>query len=727
MPPVKPQFDYLSRRRHILLDMHIPDWHPRFLSQFDPQHMIEMYKRGNADAVMVYCNSHAGECFYPTKVGRMHQGLKGRDVIQETILGLHANDIAVCGYYSSIFNNWAYREHPEWRIQGAGLTTLFPDENSRYGICCPNNPDYHAFQKAQVAELASNYPFDAFFFDMVFWTDVCLCEHCQRRLVAEDGIQIPESVDWRSPKWCTFQAARERWLGSQFGELVQVVKTYRDIPVFSNASTYTHSWLEGVTDHVLRHNDLVGGDFGFDTDGKLAYINLFAQKSRSVAQYMNAFSGYIGGSSAMKSLQHQIDNVLLAAMFGAQFMAIDAIEPEGTVNPAFYDCLSEVFTLAQPHSNDAGGRLVADVAVYFSESSRISLEDNGISLKRNYHTPAEHLPHIAALRGAMRALVAAHIPAHVITMSDLDHLADYRVIILPNVLRVNDAEVNALRNYVAQGGHLYASGYTSLFHTDRGDHDDFQLADVFGCHFSAEEPLTVAYAKPQVKELEHAIAPRQYACHGFGSSLIRHHMPSIDLLRFETTPATEVLATLTRPYGDGGGTRDDENWASIHASPPWEDTDQPLIVRHQFGNGQVIYSGADFEADGQIGGEHTEHVAYIADEGPRNLFLSLIYMLLESSPTLTVKTDENVVVNIIHNEEKQLLQCNILNMTRPFIQRKDSLVSISLQMPENCLVRNVRLTSGEQLACHVNENLICQFDVEISKQLLGVVIEYQRL
>src|SRR5437762_1011930 len=106
MPAVRPDFDYLACQRHILLDMHIPDWDEGFLAQFDPVEMADLYQRAGADAVMLYANSHVGMCYWPTRVGHMHNGIAGRDIFGETVGLLHQRDIAVCCYYSSHFNNW---------------------------------------------------------------------------------------------------------------------------------------------------------------------------------------------------------------------------------------------------------------------------------------------------------------------------------------------------------------------------------------------------------------------------------------------------------------------------------------------------------------------------------------------------------------------------------------------------------------------------------------------
>src|SRR5207302_872978 len=96
-------------------------------------------------------------------------------------------------------------------------------------------------------------------------------------------------------------------------------------------------------------------------------------------------------------------------------------------------------------------------------------------------------PHFHAVRGACKKLQEAHVPFGVVTRRQLDKLERYRVVVLPNVLRLDDDELEALRAYVAAGGTLYASRYTSLTETRGVRRDDFGLADVFGCSFAADD------------------------------------------------------------------------------------------------------------------------------------------------------------------------------------------------------------------------------------------------
>ncbi len=84
------QIDYLKRCRRLLVDMHIPDWDPRLLSLYDPRVAVDFWQRAGIDGAMFYCQSHVGLSYWPTRVGRIHANLKGRDLVGERVELLHA-------------------------------------------------------------------------------------------------------------------------------------------------------------------------------------------------------------------------------------------------------------------------------------------------------------------------------------------------------------------------------------------------------------------------------------------------------------------------------------------------------------------------------------------------------------------------------------------------------------------------------------------------------------
>ena len=84
---------YRRAYRRAVIDMHIPDWDPKFLSQFDPTEYAKMLVRSKSQSIVCYCQSHVGLFNFPTKIGKEHAAFKGRNMLQEMIDRCHAEGI----------------------------------------------------------------------------------------------------------------------------------------------------------------------------------------------------------------------------------------------------------------------------------------------------------------------------------------------------------------------------------------------------------------------------------------------------------------------------------------------------------------------------------------------------------------------------------------------------------------------------------------------------------
>ncbi|MEI6876083.1 MAG: hypothetical protein WCL50_13245, partial [Spirochaetota bacterium] len=257
----------------------------------------------------------------------------------------------------------------------------------------------------------------------------------------------------------------------------------------------------------------------------------------------------------------------------------------------------------------------------------------------------------------------AHLPFGVITRKALHRLGDFRLVILPNLLRMDEEEMIALRSWVMEGGRLYASASTSLTLTGGRRLPNFGLADLFGCDAdpkgfegsgtdaagSLKGPL--AYIEPKDAGLREAILPQAYLSQG----LRMNSSPSlVSLLPIRGDPegsTTDVLATLRLPYGfPEPGRVGDENWASIHSSPPWTDSGLPVVVENRVGKGRVIFSAADIEA-----------VDHWAHEG---FFLSLAKRLLEGGVSFGTDAHPAVWMSVFHQRDARRYVLCFLNYQR---------------------------------------------------------------
>ncbi|MFW6155642.1 MAG: beta-galactosidase trimerization domain-containing protein [Planctomycetota bacterium] len=633
---------YQRGYRRMLVDMHIPDWDPAFLARYDPAEMVRLYKTAGLTSVMFYTQSHVGLCYWPTTTGKMHAGLGGRDIVGETVGLLDEAGIASCAYYSVIFNNWAYLEHPEWRM-AAGNPSSELVITGRYGYVCPNNPDYRDFCRAQIEELLGGYHFDGLFYDMTFWPGVCTCRYCRERFSREAGLEIPDAVNWFDPAWCRFQEAREQWMLA-FAEFLNgcARDAQPGITVYHNFASALANWM-GVGFRNSVANDFLGADFYGDPVEQLTVSKLMVNLSEhQPVEFMTSRCLNLVEHESHKDAATIRMQALATTLFSGAMLFIDAIHPDGTVNPAPYAMIRDVYDEMSRYEPFLGGRPVEDVGVYFSSDAKMDFAENGTPVG-DVHWVRGY-PHLRAVRGVCRTLAEAHVPFGVITRKQLGELDRYKVIVLPNVLRMDREEVDALRAYVRRGGCLYASRYTSLTETAGARHEDFMLADVFGCHLAADDLGPVAYLKPVAGRLREAIVPQNYLGH---MSLPSSPNREAGMLRLAPGADGEVLATLTEPYGREWGTVETRNWSSIHSAPPWRDTDAPAIVANTFGDGRTIYCAADIEA-----------IDCAAD---RRVLMALIGDLLGERASASAEAHPCVWMSVTDQPDRQRLIVGFLN------------------------------------------------------------------
>jgi hypothetical protein len=295
--------------------------------------------------------------------------------------------------------------------------------------------------------------------------------------------------------------------------------------------------------------------------------------------------------------------------------------------------------------------------------------------------------------GACAALQRAHLPVGVITRADLDNLDECPVIVLPSVTRMDDAEVAAFRGYVERGGHLYASGRTSLLHTDGIASDDFALADVFGCHAGEPEPAMVSYLRPVRDDLAEAIAPAAVVPHGnVTASLPFRTAETLRITVDRTDVATTVLATHTHTYEMGTGTKT-SGWASIFTNPPWVDGDEPLIVEHRLGSGRVVYSACEIE------------LSVPASRGAERLFVALVRGLLDETPTFEADTHPAVWIVGYNEPAERRIRLNLLNHQLGTPPLPIPRVTLRISPPKgDTFTRLVRLPGGEPIDFDVEQD-----------------------
>ncbi|MFH1568432.1 MAG: alpha-L-fucosidase [Gemmatimonadota bacterium] len=681
--------------RRYSVDIHVPDWHEDLLGRFDPEAYVDCMVRGGVQSLLQYTNSHAGLCLWRTEIGRRHAALGDRDFFGEVVAECRKRGIHPLAYFSVIFDNAAYQDHEDWRLTYADGS----HPSGRYGLVCPNSP-YREYAAACLREIAGAYDIAGAFCDMTFWPGVCYCRHCAARFEAEEGGPLPRVIDWDGAAWRAFHRARQRWL-LEFAHLcTDAVRTTRPgITVNHQFSTVFHGWPPAVPLELTEACDYVGGDFyGGPTQHSLACKAYYSLSRSRPFEFHTSRTRVFTDHVTVKPMAELATEACVATLHSAALMLVDYINADGTLNREVYDFLGELSRQRAAWEPHLGGRLCADVAVYYDKASMYDPKENGTPIE-GPHVKTGAPPHQEAVVGAARALQRAHIPFGVVTNLTLDQLGQYRAVVVPHVLEMTAEQASAFRGFVEEGGVLYASGPSSLDRFAEGG-PRYLLEEVLGVRHIGVLGTAMTYLTPADGDLARAVKPQDHV--SFAGPMVRA----------EALKGARVLARVTLPFAPPEqGTCLDSRFAAIHSNPPGLSPEAaPAAVLHPFGRGHAVWTAAPFEA---------------RDEAVnRDLFVHLLRRGLGPPFWFEAETLPAVEVTLFHQEARGRMVAGLLNLQQDLPQVPVG-ARLRVRLPEGCRpAQVVRLPAGEAVPSSA-DGPYTAFEVEPFAPLALYAVEYR--
>lgn len=640
-------------RRH-LCDMHIDDWNGEFLSKFSPEEYFENLKKAKIQNAMLYFQSHAGLCYYPTKSGKMHNGFKGKEDAMKRLVDMcRSNGIKVTGYYSLIYNNWAHNEHPEWRMvdknghsrleASEAVNESFASQDiCRYGLCCPNNLEYREFVKAQIKEMAEYFTVDGMFFDMLFWPHVCFCDSCKKRFKEEYGFQIPENEDWNSPVWQTFMEARRKWMGefSKFAE--EYAKSFAPISVEHNvAYAALPDAKKGLAREVLETTDYAGGDLygGIYAQSFTCKFYKNVTKNQPFEYMFSRCTPALAYHTLTKSKDEMMSSAALTSAHHGATLVIDAIDPVGTMDTRVYETLGEVFDTIIPYEKYYTGKMIEDVGIYYS-------------LKSKFNAHGESYTNHNSSVNTMKTLVYSNISSGITT--EMHAIEDYKVLAAPSLTEIDKPDFERIINYVKNGGNLYLSG---------GDCPTL-LKEFFGADVVGRTKERVVYIAPKTDfqtPFDHY--NEKYPLHFNGTAPITAGFDE-----------NAVIAEITLPYTN----QDTAKFASIHSNPPGIKTNIPAMAFAHYGKGKVLWSALNIES--------CEMYDY------RRIFINLINEFFDIEYSLFSDAPKDVEITLF--EDSDCITVNTVLLNEDYKARTVEDYVIGIRCPS--MPKEVRILPSEK-------------------------------
>ena len=591
---------YADKYRRHLADMHIADWDGMFLSKFDEEEYIRNLKTGHIQAAMIYMQSHIGLCYFPTKVSKEHAAFRKNNRIKRLMERCKEENISVVGYYSLIFNNQAYYDHPSWRMMNERGHTII-EEGQRAGLVCPNNAEYREFVAEQIREFSSYFPpMDGVFYDMPFWPIRCTCKSCQNLFLEETGERIPEEENWKNPVWRLYVKKRQEWMADFSAFVTRKSKEIMPgVTVSQNfAGVIAFDWWAGSTEGISEACDYVGGDLYGDLYNHSFSCKYYYGVTKNMPfEYMLGSCEYnLAEHTIVKTESRLQTEVFLTLAHHGATMLIDAIDLDGRLHENRYEQFGRVFRLEEVYEPYLHGNYIADVAVYYDSGSQFSSCGYPFTNKK------------CAIQ-LIKTFIKHNVASAVIANGNFKNLSGYKMIFAPCLESCGGDEADRLIDYVKNGGTLYLSSVS----------DAYLLKEFFGAEISGMTEQTKVYLRPS------ECGQRYFGDFDEDTPMSVNY--AIPLL--EPKKECRVLAKLTVPFTLP---TDSSRFASFHSNPPGIKTEKPVLLEAAYGKGRVVWSAAAVEED-----ERTKY---------RDLIINLLHGAVEKD-SLFMEADCSEDVEII--------------------------------------------------------------------------------
>lgn len=512
--------------------------------------------------------------FYPTAVPFFHRSkyLNGRDLFGECVTAAKTRGIRVFGRMSpdiQYTDPKLLAAHPLWfrRNQDGSLQQSAPE----IAFTCTFNGQFSTQQPAILRELNERYDIDGVYMNGWPVPQVCYCETCQK-------IGDPHSDHYRA-------AFMDR--------VEEMIDLYKSIVLEKSPNNFYSCNLGGGLKEtgldqwrLTRHSNWYTAD-NQSRQAVVAPVWEDAQQVKFARALMGnrpvaAVSGsYIRAGRVMwrnvsdTSAEVECRMAQTAAAGGVVWYHFLGME-QGFVEDRRWQAPGREFLSwhAKHDRHFHNLRSLARVAIVTSSKS--------VTVYKAPYTD-DKTDHI---EGMYTVLTEARIPFDFVHENDLNEsrLAQYTVVILPNMALMSDGQAAALRAYAERGGSLLATFETGLYDENNKPRDNFALASLFGIDRAGAPKHAVPSPQDPMSSVHlQSLKQRGPINAGFeDTEWIGGPVWSVPL-----KSVSNPVATVIEPYPVYPP-------ESVYMREPI--TDMPSVVVRETGNARLAYFAGDNDA-----------------------------------------------------------------------------------------------------------------------------------
>jgi hypothetical protein len=462
---------------------------------YDPKFWLDYFRRTHSDAA---CLS-AGGCvaYYPTKIPLHWRSpwMKDTDPFGELAAGCRKlNMVVVARTDPHAVHQDVYDAHPDWIAVDAKGAKRRHGASPDLWITCALGPYNFEYMTEVTKEIVSRYTVDGIFTNRWAGSGMCYCEHCQQNFHAAYGMDLPRTLDPQDPRRRNYILWRQQRLFDLWRLWdVEIRKINPQARYIANAGGGALSELD------------------MKTVGELA-PTLFAdrQARRGLAPLWE------NGKNA-KEYGAALGRKAIVGIFSVgveeTYRWKDSVQSEAEIRLWVADGIANDL---RPWFTKFGGVLydhrwlpvVEDIYNWHHRSERYLRNEESLARvaviysqqTATFYAGPQARPKVEDhTLGMYQALIEARIPFEMAhdRLLDAAHIDRYKLLILPNIAALSEAQCEQLRQYVARGGSILATHETSLYDEWGVRRDNFGLACLFGVKFNGrmEGPMQNSYLR----------------------------------------------------------------------------------------------------------------------------------------------------------------------------------------------------------------------------------------
>ncbi|SEQ55812.1 Beta-galactosidase trimerisation domain-containing protein [Faunimonas pinastri] len=540
--------------RQIHLDFHTSKDIPKVGESFNPETFARTLQEADVNSIILFARCHHGYLYYPgdeSILGPVHPGLDF-DLLGQQLAACRKLGIKVSIYTTVQWDVLTASRHPEWRVMhdDGSLEGTPPFEAGFYRKLSLSSPYQEVF-KDHLKDILKHFQPDGIYFDFIR-PDCDVSEYSQETMRAQ-GLDPAKRED---------QEAFGDWNANRYEmELAELARSIQpNLSVTFNgghigmrhrdaAPAYTHFELE----------TLPSGGWGY------MYFPVTGRYARTLGPGVVGTTGKFhstwGDFHSLKNkaaLEYEVFRMIAQ---GAGCSIGDQLHPNGALDPDTYELVGSVYKAVRAKEPWlANAKPLTEIAVYNPEEQ---LGGGVMDLPKG-------------IQGMVRMLVeGGHQFDLVGSWHDLDA---YRLVVLPDYIRLTDEQASRLRTFIANGGKVIASFESGLSQ----DGSEFILTEL-GVRLDSDGPRDLAGKLVRGKVFERHdyaqyVKPREALSKDMKPAERPIYIRGTDV---SAQPGSTVLADLVEPYFD----RTYQHYISHLQAPSTGHVGKPAVVQ----NGSVIY------------------------------------------------------------------------------------------------------------------------------------------